>query len=116
MEKYHRENVLVTDRIVTVWGVRQVCANGQKIRIPMEWKEVVREQERIKIVSLLSESTRLEHIGNVSEKVQAMQFVAEAFVYMREPVNRIIKLAKKYSIDDRKEARKLISKSMSAGV
>ena len=110
MERRVKENVLIQDHIVTVWGVRQICANGMKIRVPLAWKEVVREVERIKILELFSESTRLEHIGNVADKVKAMQFVAEAFIYMREPVKRILNLAKKFSIEDREIAKKLISK------
>lgn len=110
MEKLVSENVMVTDRFVTVWGVRQVCQNGLMMRVPLDWVDVVHQEERLKIESLIKEAKSIAHYGEIEKKIKVMQYVTEAFVLLQKPIERILARSKLYEIENQEEARKLLKK------
>lgn len=109
-ERYYKEKVLVTEQVVTVWGVRQVCSNGMVMRVPLEWHNVLKEEERTRLTKLLQETAKIRHMGAIEKKIEVMQFVTEAFVLLKNPIKRIIELARKFTIEDEEHAKKLIKK------
>jgi hypothetical protein len=116
-EKVKREtnNVLYTETVVDVWGYRQVCSNGMKIRVPLESHEELRMRKEVreKVETLLRMATKVIHYGDaqdIEDKVKAVQYVVEAMALLKDPIARMIELAKERGIDGEAEARKLIGK------
>lgn len=73
----------------------------------MEEAEFVRREIREKIESLISMSEAIAHLGDVKHKIEAVQYVVEAMVLLKEPISLIIKKAKSILIG-KKDAKKLI--------
>lgn len=97
-------------KYIELVGYRQVCSNGMKIRVPLDEAEFVREEIRTKVQNLLSEHAAIKHTKMALERVQAMQYVTEALSLLREPVERMIKAAQKFTLDDEDRIKELIKK------
>lgn len=99
----------VQKEVVDVWGFRLVCSNGMKIRVPLKSHFILEEKKRVKIVTLLSMASRIVHMGqDVKQKIEAVQYVVEAMALLKEPVAKIIELAKNQEIGEKK-AKELIA-------
>jgi len=95
---------------VLVWGYREICANGMIAKIPLKTCKYLDAVEVTKIKELLRESGRIIHIGkDIDTKLDSMQYVVEAFILLKEPLNRMIIDAKKHPLS-KDEARILIKK------
>jgi len=81
------------ERVIELVGYRKVCSNGMIIRVPLDNAQIVRLEEREKIEQLLMENTKIIHMGNAEEKVQAVQYVVEAMTLLKNPLERLIKTA-----------------------
>jgi hypothetical protein len=92
---------------IEVVGYRQVCSNGMKIRVPLEEAEFVRQELREKIENLMHLSESIAHLGDIEHKIEAVQYVVEAMVLLKEPIAKIIEKAKEKRIDNQ-DAKKLI--------
>ena len=94
---------------VELWGFRQVCSNGMVVRVPLNEKwDYVDTVTSTKIKQLLSETAKITHIGiNVDSKLQAIQYVVEAFLLLKPALNKMIDEAQDYTLS-KDEAKKLI--------
>src|SRR3990167_4094494 len=54
-------NMMKGKKYIEVGGYRQICANGMKIRVPLEEAEYFSAETRKKVITLLSESARIIH-------------------------------------------------------
>lgn len=91
-----------------VVGWRQVCSNGMKIKVPLDQAEIITLDKVTQIRTLLHEHTSIMHTETAFKKIEAMQYIAEAMSMLRDPVERMIKKAQKWTIDDRIHLEKLI--------
>lgn len=100
----------IQKEVVDVWGYRQICSNGMKVRVPLKSHFVMVEKKREKIVNLISMASRIVHMGaDVQQKVEAVRYVVEAMALLKEPVAKIIECAKNQEIGEKK-AKELIAK------
>jgi len=99
-----------SEKVVTIWGWRETCSNGQKIMIPLAWREVVREVEYQQIHRLLAEHKRILHNKKAEKELTGIGYLVEAMVLLEKPLGRIIKLAQKEKIEALEFAEKLIEK------
>jgi len=107
MERVHRYIELV--------GYRQVCENGMIIRVPLDKAEIIRPEIQEQVKELLSKHAKIIHTGDKSKEIQAVQYVVEAVTLLKEPVARIIDIAKERKIGQQEAIdliRKYISKRM----
>jgi hypothetical protein len=97
-------------QVVDVWGYRQVCSNGMKIRVPLVQHEEIHlfKETTEKIRELLAMATRIVHLGEAEQKIKAVQYVVEAMALLKEPVALIIEKAKDRKIGQA-QAKKLIA-------
>lgn len=94
---------------VELWGFRQVCSNGMVVKVPLNEKwDYVDTVTRTKVEQLLMETAKITHIGiNVDSKLQAVQYVVEAFLLLEPALNKMIDEAQEYTLS-KEEAKKLI--------
>lgn len=101
-------------RYFEIVGYRQVCANGQKIRVPIAeaeagekgvgldkysigalvtdiWKE---DELRERAVILAQSFTRIMHMGKPEQKIEAQKQAAELIALFRDPVKRLVERAR----------------------
>lgn len=97
-------------KIIEIVGYRQVCSNGMKIRVPIDNAEFVKPEEREEIETLLVRSLRIRHTGDVESKMQSVQPIVEAFMLLRNPLQRIIEAAQSVAVEDKDTAQKLVDK------
>jgi hypothetical protein len=97
-------------KFVEVVGYRQICSNGMKIRVPLNEAEIIREETRVQVESLLHERASLRHTESVVEKLEAIQYTTEALALLREPVELEIKRAMQFPIEKREHLKKLVLK------
>lgn len=91
-----------------VVGWRQVCSNGLKIKVPVDEAEIITLEKVTQIRTLFHEQTNIMHTETAFKKIEAMQYIAEAISLLKDPVERIIKKAQKWTIQDREHLEKLI--------
>lgn len=92
-------------KFIEIVGYRQVCSNGMKVRVPLNEAEFVKPEEREKITSLLAKNLRIVHAGEAHKKVEAIQYVVEALLWLKEPLQRIIQKAEQIQVPkDKAEA------------
>lgn len=84
---------------VELVGYRKVCSNGLMIRVDLENAEIVKTELSLKIKALFKESCKLRHSSNVHERIAGMQYVVEAIALLKDPLQRIISIAKKTVLD-----------------
>lgn len=99
-------------KIIEMIGYRQVCSNGMRVRVPLDQAEFVRPEERIQIESLLTKSLSIRHSGDVVKKMESVQPIVEAFMLLRNPLQRIIEAAQKVSVADLAAAEAIVEKYM----
>lgn len=95
-------------KYVEICGYRQVCSNGMKVRVPLTEAEIIREEEGLKIQELMKESTAIAHTAGIKAKMESMQYITEALAILAKPVERLIKRAQKFTIDNEKMLKTLI--------
>jgi len=104
---------MVDKEEVIVWGYRQVCDNGMKIRIPLKTLKYVDAEVRTKITELLEGKERMKHLGTaLNSRLEALQYIVEAMLLLKEPLNRMIIDAQKFKLT-RKVAEQHIKKYVS---
>lgn len=89
-------------------GYRQICSNGMKIKVPLNQAEIVKLEIVERVTFLLKEHARILHTKNAFHKIETMQYVTEAIGLLQKPVENMIKLAQKWTIDDNKMFKELI--------
>jgi hypothetical protein len=102
-------NSFVKNKTIEIVGYRQVCSNGMIVRVPLENAEFVREEEVVKIKSLLNKTMRIRHTSSADKLLEELQFTVEAFLLMKNPLQRIIEKAEMTKLD-REQAEKLVEK------
>lgn len=102
VEVVEREHVLV-------WTYRQICKNGAIMKVPLKTCKYLDSVTVTKFKELLSVKKNIKHIGEVSQKVNEMQYITEAFMLLRQPLNAMILDAQKISVTQEK-AEALIEK------
>lgn len=95
-------------KYIEVCGYRQICSNGMKVRVPLQDAEIIRVEEKLKVEKLMSEHTSLVHSGTIKAKIESMQYLTEALALLAKPVERMIKRAKRFSIEDESMLKELI--------
>ena len=106
-----KSNRLVS-RVVELVGYRQICSNGMKVRVDLANAEFVREEERVQIENILTKKVRIRHFGNIdkiNEKLDDVQYAVEAFMLLRNPLERIVRKAQNMHIEFAR-AKELIEK------
>lgn len=102
---------------IEVVGHRQVCSNGMKVRIPLAEayaqmgsnpKISVYVEQQQRLTTLLSETARIVHDGTAKQKIEAMQYVAEAMRLLQEPVEAMIKAGQEWGLDTAEKAKEMI--------
>jgi len=106
-----KKKIIRSRTVVDVWGYRQVCSNGMKVRVPLEQHEelYLTYEKREKIEELLHMAENIAHVGDPEAKIEAVQYAVEAMALLKDPVAALIKKAKELNIDGEKEARGLIA-------
>jgi hypothetical protein len=94
--------------ILELVGYRQVCANGMKIRVPLNEAEIVRPEIRQQIENLFEKSTRLLHTKGVNVKLEQMQYYAEALALLKDPVRAIIQKAEKFDLRNKVLLKRIV--------
>ena len=94
LQKRTTDKVLRTEKVVDVWAVRQVCSNGMKMRVPIEWHEISKLVDVTRLHTLFNESAKFAHVTDVAERVKQMGFIAEAFAMLQKPIEKMIELGK----------------------
>jgi hypothetical protein len=95
-------------------GYRLVCQNGMKIRVPLEQAEELRLEKKVaeRVQHLITMAARIIHMGTeeeIKQKMEAVQYVTEALALLKEPIARMIQMAKLRQIGEI-EAKALIAK------
>ncbi len=91
-------------------GFRQVCSNGMIARVPLDHAEFTRPELVVRIKNLLKRSLKIVHIGKAQERLVDAQAITEAFMLLKEPLQRIIDRAEDFDIKDRQIAEDFIVK------
>jgi hypothetical protein len=105
-----QESVRIVEREhVLVWGYRQVCSNGMIAKIPLKTCKYLDAVTITKFKELLSQEGRILHLAGVDSKLKDMQFIVEAFLLLRNPLNRMIIDAQAMKLD-RFKARQFLKK------
>ena len=94
LQKRTTDKVLRTERVIDVWAVRQVCSNGMKMRVPIEWHEISKLVDVTRLHTLFNESAKFAHVTDVAERVKQMGFIAEAFAMLQKPIEKMIEMGK----------------------
>jgi len=109
MRTYRQVIEQVTENEITAWGYRLACQNGMMIRVPLEWRKVVKDVVRTKLQEIISVSRRIIHRGDVDSKIAEIKYIIEAMSYLQEPVAAIIEEAKLLTYDDVQKVKNLIA-------
>lgn len=83
---------------VLVWGMRQVCSNGMVMRVPLKTCKYLDTELVTKVKELLTQRTRLKHVGMVHSRLEDIQYVVEAFLLLKNPINMMIADAQNYPL------------------
>lgn len=98
---------------VVLWGYRQICDNGMKIRVPLKTVKYVDAETRTKVTELLEGRERMKHLGTtLNSRLDTLQYIVEAMLLLREPLNRMIIDAQRFKIT-RKDAEQHIKRFVS---
>lgn len=90
-------------------GYRLACKNGMLIHVPLNNAEIIKWEERQKLDELLTLHNRILHTEGAGEKVKTVRLVVEAMAIMRNPIKRMVEIAKTKSIGE-ELAKELIGK------
>jgi hypothetical protein len=101
---------IVEKEHVTLWGYRQVCSNGLKIKVPLKSVKYLDAVQRERIKVLLGGKKSMKHLGSdLKDKVTSLQYVVEAMLLLKGPLNMMIIDAQRYKLN-KNQAEKLIEK------
>jgi hypothetical protein len=100
---------IVEKEHVLVWGIRQACTNGAIIRVPLKTCKYLDAELVTKVKNLMSQFRAITHIGNVDSKLKDMQYIVEAFMLLKAPLNMMIIDAQNHKLD-MDQAAKLVEK------
>jgi len=99
---------IIEKEYVLVWGLRQVCTNGMVIKVPLKSNKYLVAEEVTKVKTLLANYRSIIHTGKkVDEKINEMQYVVEAFLLLRDPMNRMIADSQKMLVGKEKAEKYL---------
>lgn len=110
MSKYFQEEVQVKHQVVKVWGFRLACQNGMIVRVPLDYETIVSKEIREKLKEILSQRLSIRHDRNAEANLKTMQYVVEAYLLLRNPMEKMIKLAQKIKIGDIEAFESLMKK------
>jgi hypothetical protein len=99
--------------VVTVWGERQICTNGMKIRVPLEWRDCIDGEKADKIITLLKQSKTIVHKGNMTNidiKLEQVGYMVEVMFLLESALNKIVKMAEDMRMDNLKLASLMVEK------
>lgn len=108
-DRIKREDVIVEREHVQVWGFRQVCSNGMVVKVPIKSTKYLDIETRTKVQNVIAEYRRITHVGNVEFKLEQIQYLVEAFLLLKNPVEKMIRDAQDYHID-RNKAREWVER------
>jgi hypothetical protein len=91
-----------------VVGWRQICSNGLKIKVPVDQAEIITLEKVTQIRTLFHEQTNIMHTQAAFQKIEAMQYIAEAISLLKDPVSKIIRKAQGWTIKDKEHLERLI--------
>ena len=100
---------IVEKEHVTVWGIRKTCSNGSIIKIPLKSTKYLDVETREKVTQLMTEFKNIRHTKGAEERVLEVQYLVEAFLLLRNPLNRMIFDAQKLHLEPAK-VKELITK------
>jgi hypothetical protein len=104
------EHRIVEKEHVLVWTYRQVCSNGATIRVPLKTCKYLSAETVVKIKTLIGEHTKIIHYGqDIEKKLEAIQYVTEAFLLLKDPLDKMITDARDYHVDY-ENAKKLVKR------
>jgi hypothetical protein len=106
--KYALESKYKGQPTLELVGYRQVCSNGMKIEVPLNEAEFVRLEERTKVMQLLRERAVINHMGDVKQKIESVQYVVEAMTVLQAPIERYIRKAQSWNVGDSLKVKQLI--------
>jgi len=100
---------IVEKEHVTVWGIRKVCSNGCIIKVPLKSVKYLDVETHRQITDLMTQFRNIRHTKGAEERVLEVQYLVEAFLLLRDPVNRMIFDAQKLHLNPAK-VKELITK------
>jgi hypothetical protein len=89
-------------------GYRQTCANGMKIKVPLDQADIIKQEIVEKVQTLIAGQERILHTKSAEDKIARIQYVVEALSLMHKPVEAYIKKAQDWKIEDNKKLMQLI--------
>lgn len=96
-------------KVLELVGYRQVCSNGMIIKVNLENAEIVKLEEKEKFNALLEQHKSYRHSKGVNQKIEEVQYIVEAFLLMKNPLQRIVEKAKNINLELEK-AKEIIEK------
>ncbi len=99
-----------TEKYVTLWGVREICNNGMKVNVPLEWDLIITPEEKLIVENLLKQSKRILHMKDPHKEIEGIQYLVEAMVLLEKPLTKMVNMAKAAKIENLDKAKQLITK------
>lgn len=81
---------IVEKEHVVVWGIRKICMNGSIIKVPLKSAKYLDVVTRQQITELMTQFKNIRHTKGADERVLEVQYLVEAFLLLRNPINRMI--------------------------
>ena len=109
-EKTTTELQIVQREHVLAWCWRQTCSNGLIVKVPLKTCKYMDTETITRVKTLLSETKSIAHLGDqVDQKIQNVQFLTEAYLLLKNPINLMIEDAQKVYVSG-EQAKKLVEK------
>jgi hypothetical protein len=106
-ERVKRNDVVVEREHIQVWGMRQVCSNGMVVKVPIKSTKYLTIETRERVSTIMTEYRKLSHIGDMSVKLEQIQYLVEAFLLLKNPLEAMIRDAQNKPLD-KEQARQFI--------